>query len=116
MFVCYLSFDFISVVSGCHRDNRNKEQSESLASTSPLFTDKSEAFSFPDMVQRFIGDMMSTGKSKTAKAKERTKMILKGISLYFNPGQLIAIMGPSGKNTSSTGKGDLCMYLPKTLL
>ena len=24
------------------------------------------------------------------------KKILKGISLYFNPGQLVAIMGPSG--------------------
>ena len=27
---------------------------------------------------------------------EKTKTILKGISLYFNPGQLVAIMGPSG--------------------
>ena len=27
---------------------------------------------------------------------EKIKTILKGISLYFNPGQLVAIMGPSG--------------------
>ena len=28
--------------------------------------------------------------------EEKVKTILKGISLYFNPGQLVAIMGPSG--------------------
>jgi len=27
---------------------------------------------------------------------QKVKKILKGISLYFNPGQLVAIMGPSG--------------------
>ena len=29
--------------------------------------------------------------------KEKVKVILEGISLYFNPGNLVAIMGPSGK-------------------
>ena len=28
--------------------------------------------------------------------KGETKRILKGISAYFNPGELIAVMGPSG--------------------
>ena len=27
----------------------------------------------------------------------KTKRILNGISAYFNPGELIAIMGPSGR-------------------
>jgi len=67
-------------VSGCHRDNSNKEQSGSLASSSPLLKDKCEAFSFPDIVYRFIEDMISTSMSKITKAKKMT-MILKGISL-----------------------------------
>ncbi len=29
--------------------------------------------------------------------KKRKKVILKGITTYFNPGELVAIMGPSGK-------------------
>lgn len=28
--------------------------------------------------------------------KERKKTILNGITTYFNPGELVAIMGPSG--------------------
>jgi len=32
---------------------------------------------------------------------DRMKQIICGVSTYFNPGQLIAIMGPSGKNIVS---------------
>ena len=31
------------------------------------------------------------------KRPKREKVILEGISLYFNPGELIGIMGPSGE-------------------
>ena len=30
------------------------------------------------------------------KGKGRKKEIIKGVSTYFNPGELVAIMGPSG--------------------
>ena len=29
--------------------------------------------------------------------KKERKQILKGISVYFNPGELVGIMGPSGE-------------------
>ena len=90
-------------MSGYHGDNSDKDQTdhESLNSNSPLLKDNSDLFSFPDIVQRFIGNKRSNSESMITKAREKVKMILKGVSLYFNPGQLIAIMGPSGKNISS---------------
>ena len=36
-------------------------------------------------------------KSISVKQPKREKVILQGISLYFNPGELIGIMGPSGE-------------------
>lgn len=42
------------------------------------------------------------GESKARKTnaqKTHKKEILKGISTYFNPGELVAIMGPSGECT-----------------
>ena len=44
-----------------------------------------------DLVKEIITD------DKHKKKKEKVKVILEGISLYFNPGQLVAIMGPSGE-------------------
>ena len=38
---------------------------------------------------------------KHKKKQEKVKVILEGISLYFNPGQLVAIMGPSGEYTEN---------------
>ena len=35
------------------------------------------------------------------------KKILNGISIYFNPGQLTGIMGPSGRHISTSGKKKL---------
>ena len=44
--------------------------------------------------------MVSMKKKMTFKGK--TKKILNGISAYFNPGELIAIMGPSGRYGNKT--------------
>lgn len=35
-------------------------------------------------------------KKKFKKNPKKKKEILKGISAYFNPGEMVAIMGPSG--------------------
>ena len=40
-----------------------------------------------------VKEVQSTSVIKRPK---REKVILEGISLYFNPGELIGIMGPSG--------------------
>ena len=50
-----------------------------------------------DVVQKLIGEHCSGNRNMTSKSKEKVKVILKGISLYFNPGHLVAIMGPSGE-------------------
>ena len=36
--------------------------------------------------------------------RTKRKKILKGISVYFNPGELIGIMGPSGKGRREGGR------------
>ena len=82
-----------------HSDNNYKGCTESLSSSPPLLKDKKEAFSFPEILHKFIEVVKSNSEKKTEKSEEKTKMILKGISLCFNPGQLIAIMGPSGMYT-----------------
>lgn len=41
------------------------------------------------------GDMCSSLMKKVFRTKR--KKILKGISVYFNPGEMVGIMGPSGK-------------------
>ena len=56
-------------------------------STKELFT----ATEVRDLVKEIITD------DKHNKKQEKVKVILEGISLYFNPGQLVAIMGPSGE-------------------
>ena len=87
-------------------DSKESESSGScfVHSTSPLLsteTSQYDATAFPDTVGRvfskIIGhdDYRTTKKIKSVNV-EKTKTILKGISLYFNPGQLVAIMGPSG--------------------
>jgi len=86
-------------VDDYHSDNSYKDCTESPSSSPPLLKDKKEAFSFSDIVHKFIEVVKSNSEKKTEKSEEKTKMILKGISLYFNPGQLIAIMGPSGMYT-----------------
>ena len=48
-----------------------------------------------DLVKEIITD------DKHKKKQEKVKVILEGISLYFNPGQLVAIMGPSGEYTDN---------------
>jgi len=61
--------------------------------------DDSEALPFPNvgsMVKKFLDDNINQATKNNLEVKEKYKVILKGISLYFNPGQLIAIMGPSG--------------------
>ena len=57
-----------------------------------------EAFPFSEHVGKVFQKIISHEKptAKRKKIEEKTKTILKGISLYFNPGQLVAIMGPSG--------------------
>jgi len=81
----------------------DKENAESLHSNSPLLKDNSEALPFPkigSVVNKFFEDDIKSDtvcEKNIPEPKEKVKVILKGISLYFNPGQLIAIMGPSGK-------------------
>ena len=48
------------------------------------------------MFSKMISNNDAASKKRPKKIVEKTKTILKGISLYFNPGQLVAIMGPSG--------------------
>ena len=43
---------------------------------------------------------------------ERMKQIICGVSTCFNPGQLIAIMGPSGKNITSL-YSNVCLTFPQ---
>lgn len=40
---------------------------------------------------------MQRTRQSTQKEKGHKKEIIKGVSTYFNPGELVAIMGPSGK-------------------
>jgi len=44
---------------------------------------------------------------------DRMKQIICGISTCFNPGQLIAIMGPSGKNIVSLYNGVCLTHSPR---
>ena len=72
-----------------------------LNSAAPLLTagkSQEEAFPFTEHIGMVLQKMISSEDKKPEKIKnvEKTKTILKGISLYFNPGQLVAIMGPSG--------------------
>ena len=63
--------------NGVYQKESNKE----------LFT----ATEVGDLVKEIITD------DKHKNKQEKVKVILEGISLYFNPGHLVAIMGPSGE-------------------
>ena len=63
--------------NGAYQKESNKE----------LFT----ATEVGDLVKEIITD------DKHKNKQEKVKVILEGISLYFNPGHLVAIMGPSGE-------------------
>jgi len=86
-----------------HKVDSDKENTGSLYSDSPLLMDDSETLPFPkigSVVKKFFEeDVKKTTvcEDSISEHKEKMKVILKGISLYFNPGQLIAIMGPSGE-------------------
>ena len=64
------------------------ENSQIFNGAFPLLPIK-EAFVYPEVSDAGL-------KEKSLKPPQKVKKILKGISLYFNPGQLVAIMGPSG--------------------
>ena len=74
-------------------DSKESENSGMLNSASPLLSTK-DPFVFPEVSD--AGLKRQDIKKKTLKPMQKVKNILKGISLYFNPGQLVAIMGPSG--------------------
>jgi len=74
-------------------DSKESETSGILNSASPLIASK-DPFTFPDVSNAALKRQDS---KKIAKPVQKVKNILKGLSLYFNPGQLIAIMGPSGE-------------------
>ena len=61
--------------------HRDKNCTELLSSSPPLLKNKREAFSFPDIVHKFVDIVQSNSEKKTDKSKEKVKMILKGISL-----------------------------------
>ena len=88
---------------GYHKDDSDKENTDSLHSNFPLLMDDSEALPFPkigSVVKKFFEDDVkktANCENRIPEQKEKVKVILNGISLYFNPGQLVAIMGPSGK-------------------
>ena len=48
------------------------------------------------MLSNQSGDQTPVEEMKTAFGGRVVKEILKGISIYFNPGEMIGIMGPSG--------------------
>ena len=75
-------------------DSKESETSGILNSASPLITNK-DPFTFPDVSNAAL--KREDSKKKIAKPVQKVKKILKGLSLYFNPGQLVAIMGPSGE-------------------
>ena len=47
----------------------------------------------------------------TARDKGRKKEIIKGVSTYFNPGELVAIMGPSGENDNIVNWSYVLVYI-----
>ncbi len=55
---------------------------------------------------RFKGSLHGNESSR----KKRKKVILKGITTYFNPGELVAIMGPSGIPTNQTKLCDAFIF------
>ena len=84
-------------------DSKESEASSSggfVKSAAPLLSADSsqpdEAFPFSEHVGKLLITHDNKKPAKRMKIEEKTKTILKGISLYFNPGQLVAIMGPSG--------------------
>ena len=83
--------------SDYHKDIESETGSSSRVS-SVLFDEESMTVpAVGDVVQKLIGEHCSGNRNMTSKSKEKVKVILKGISLYFNPGHLVAIMGPSGE-------------------
>jgi len=104
------------IISAGYNRTESKESESSgngfVSSASPLLSSNSnqqeEVFQFPENINRVVSKMLGnedhvTKKKTVAKSSKKgeakTKVILKGISLYFNPGQLVAIMGPSGMYT-----------------
>ena len=95
-----------TVASYGRLDSKESEGSTSsngglLNSAAPLLSagkSQEEAFPFAEHVGMVFQKIISNEDKRPEKIKnvEKTKTILKGISLYFNPGQLVAIMGPSG--------------------
>jgi len=71
-------------------ESKESERSGILNSASPLLSSE-HPFVFPE-----VSNVRQDTKKKIMKRVQKMKKILEGISLYFNPGELVAIMGPSG--------------------
>ena len=93
---------FITVAS--YRQINDRESGASSSSgfvngVEPLLsggTEKQEAYLEHAMHKMIVDGTEKKTTCHLEGVEEKVKTILKGISLYFNPGQLVAIMGPSG--------------------
>lgn len=77
-----------------HKSSTRIPQDSEQSSDLPVSSSQDNILSPSEHPEAPIGKTKMTGGLFHREEKE----ILKGISIYFNPGELVGIMGPSGKN------------------
>ena len=77
--------------------SRKSKNGESLNGSIPLMSNHDKELFTVTEVGNIVKNIVEEDQHKKMQPKEKVKVILEGISLYFNPGHLVAIMGPSGE-------------------